>query len=59
MEDSLEIDLSGATTAIDSMVQALKEFVTSNTPVIFSVAGAFIVFWLLKVAIRLIKSFSK
>lgn len=51
-------DFSAATTALTSIKDALADWVGSAMPIVIAVATAFLGFWLVKFAIRVIKSFA-
>lgn len=57
LADDPVIDTTAATTALTSIKDALTAWVTSAVPILLAVAGSFLVFWLVKLAIRIIKSF--
>lgn len=50
------------TTAVDALLNGLKEnltqWVTSAVPILGSIAGAFLIFWLGKVIFRVVKGWS-
>lgn len=45
--------------SISDLSQTLTEFAGDILPYLVGIAGAFLVFWLLKLAIRVVKSVSK
>lgn len=57
LADEAIIDTTTATTAITTMKTELTSWVTSALPIVLGVAGAFLAFWLVKFAIRIIKQF--
>lgn len=55
---SSAIDTAEATSALTAIKTQLLAWVSSATPLLVAVAGAFMVFWLLLLAFKLIKKFS-
>ena len=51
------IDTTTAASAVNQIKTDLGSWVTTVTPYLLGVAGAFLVFWLVKFAIRIIKGF--
>lgn len=51
-------DFTAATTALTSLKTALGDWVGTAMPIVIGVATAFLGFWLVKFAIRVIKSFA-
>ena len=51
------INTETAATAVNTMKTELSSWVTTVLPYLLGIAGAFLVFWLVKLAIRLIRGF--
>lgn len=51
------IDTTTAATAVNTMKTELTKWVTDVLPYLLGIAGAFLVFWLVKLAIRIIRGF--
>lgn len=51
------VDTTTAATAVNQLKTDLSGWVTTVTPYILGIVGAFLVFWLIKFAIRLVKGF--
>lgn len=49
------IDLTPATTALNDMKTALMDWVTAAAPVVVAIAGGFLVFWVIRLVIKLVK----
>lgn len=51
------VDTTTAAAAVNQLKTDLSGWVTTVTPYILGIVGAFLVFWLIKFAIRIVKSF--
>lgn len=50
-----KIDLTPATTALNDMKTALTDWVTAAAPIVVAIAGGFLVFWVIRLVIKLVK----
>lgn len=51
------VDVTAVNTAMTQIKTDLTTWVTAALPIVLGIAGAFLVFWLGKIVIRVIKSF--
>lgn len=56
-EGSAIVDTTAVSTAMTQIKTDLTTWVTAALPIVLGIAGAFLVFWLGKIVIRVIKSF--
>lgn len=57
-EGTSSIDLAPATTALDSIKTALTSWQSTAITTLTTIAGLFLVFWLVKFVIRIVKQFT-
>lgn len=59
MGETSNIDLSAATTGLTNMKDALVGWVSTAAPILVALAGGFLVFYLIRYVVRLVKASAK